>query len=81
MSRTCDMCGKHTATGNRVSNSYNHIRRTWKPNLHKTKLTIDGTTRTYKICAQCLRTITNKEGYAYIQKKVSVPKPAAKEAK
>ncbi len=55
MSRTCDICGKHTVTGNKVSNSYNHTKRTWKPNLHKMKIELDGTTRTIKICAQCLR--------------------------
>ncbi|MCH5295538.1 MAG: 50S ribosomal protein L28 [Treponema sp.] len=76
MSRSCDICGKHTSTGNRVSKSYNHTRRTWKPNIHKMQVVVDGTTQTVKVCAQCLRSITNKDSYSFIQKKVRVPKPA-----
>lgn len=68
MSRTCDICGKHTLHGNRVSKSYNHVRRQWKPNLIKVKTEINGTTMTLKICAQCLRS-------DFITKKVNV-KPA-----
>ncbi|MCR5218066.1 50S ribosomal protein L28 [Treponema sp.] len=70
MSRTCDICGKHPIHGNKVSKSYNHTRRQWKPNLVKVKTVIGGTSMTLKICTQCLRS-------DFITKKVSVPKPAA----
>ncbi|MDR3248515.1 MAG: 50S ribosomal protein L28 [Treponema sp.] len=62
MSRTCDICGKHTVTGNKVSHAKNHTRRTWKPNLVKIKTEIGGTPVTLKICARCLRSdlITKK---------------------
>jgi large subunit ribosomal protein L28 len=62
MSRTCDICGKHTVTGNKVSHAKNRTRRTWKPNLVKVKTQIDGTTFTAKICTRCLRSdfITKK---------------------
>jgi large subunit ribosomal protein L28 len=63
MSRTCDICGKHTITGNSVSHANNHTRRVWKPNLKKVKTQIDGTTATLKICARCLKS-------DYITKKV-----------
>jgi large subunit ribosomal protein L28 len=63
MSRTCDICGKHTITGNKVSHANNRTRRTWKPNLHKIKTEIQGSTVTLKICARCLRS-------DYITKKV-----------
>jgi large subunit ribosomal protein L28 len=55
MSRTCDICGKHTITGNTVSHAKNRTRRTWKPNLRKIKTEIDGTTITLKICSRCLK--------------------------
>jgi large subunit ribosomal protein L28 len=55
MSRTCDICGKHTITGNSVSHAKNHTRRTWKPNLKKIKTEVDGTTFTLKICTRCLK--------------------------
>lgn len=65
MSRTCDICGKRPMYGNKVSNSYNHTKRTWRPNLVKVKTEIGGTTRTYNICTHCLRA-------GYITKKVNV---------
>lgn len=74
MSRTCDVCGKHPIHGNKVSNSYNHTRRQWKPNLVKVKTTIGGTTVTLNVCTQCLRS-------GFVTKKVRVPKPASTEAK
>jgi large subunit ribosomal protein L28 len=69
MSRTCDICGKSPMYGNKVSNSYNHTKRTWRPNLLKVKTTIDGTTRTINVCTRCLRS-------GFIEKKVHVPKAA-----
>jgi len=62
MSRTCDICGKHTVTGNTVSHAKNRTRRVWKPNLKKVKTELDGTTVTLKICARCLKSdiITKK---------------------
>ncbi len=62
MSRVCQICGKGTITGNKVSHAKNHSRRTWKPNLVKVKTEIEGTTLTVKICARCLRSdyITRK---------------------
>jgi large subunit ribosomal protein L28 len=63
MSRTCDICGKHTVTGNKVSHAKNRTRRTWKPNLHKIRTEIQGSTVTLKICARCLKS-------GYITKKV-----------
>ena len=46
MSRCCDICGKGVMSGNKVSKSYNHTRRTWRPNLLKIKAQFGGTTRT-----------------------------------
>ncbi len=76
MSRTCDLCGKHTSFGNTVSKSYNHVRRSWKPNLLKIKTVIDGRTMTLHICTKCLKS-------DFITKKVNVipaNKPAAEAA-
>jgi len=55
MSRTCEICGKHTITGNKVSHAKNRTRRTWKPNLVNVKTEISGTTKKVKICARCLK--------------------------
>ena len=69
MLRTCDLCGKHTMTGNKVSHAKNRTKRTWKPNLVKVKTEVGGTTFTAKICTRCLRS-------DYITKKVNVKAPA-----
>jgi large subunit ribosomal protein L28 len=63
MSRSCDICGKHTITGNKVSHAKNRTRRTWKPNLVKVKTAANGTAFTVKICARCLKS-------GYVTKKV-----------
>ena len=56
--------------GNKVSKSFNHTHRTWKPNLLKIKTELGGRTVTLKICTRCLRS-------GFITKKVKVPKEAA----
>ena len=62
MSRVCEICGKGTITGNKVSHAKNHSSRTWKPNLVKVKTEVEGSTFTVKLCARCLRSdfITRK---------------------
>ncbi len=55
MSRTCDLCGKKTTTGNNVSHAHNKTRRTWKPNLMKVRTIVGGSKVTLKVCARCLR--------------------------
>ena len=65
MTRTCACCGKGTMHGNRVSKSYNHTRRVWRPNLLKIKTEINGTTATYTICTRCLRS-------GFVTKKINI---------
>lgn len=55
MSRKCEICGKGSLSGNRVSKAYNHTRRTWKPNIVSVKTEIGGSTFTVKMCTRCLR--------------------------
>jgi large subunit ribosomal protein L28 len=55
MSRTCDLCGKRTTTGNNVSHAHNKTRRTWKPNLLKVRALVGGSKVTLKVCTRCLR--------------------------
>jgi len=54
-------------SGNKVSKSYNHSRRLWKPNIVAVKTEIGGTTMTIKMCARCLKSCL-KSGY--VTKKV-----------
>jgi large subunit ribosomal protein L28 len=55
MSRKCDICGKHTVFGNKVSHAKNHSRRTWIPNLVSVKTRVSGTVRHINVCTRCLR--------------------------
>jgi len=55
MSRTCDLCGKSTTVGNRVSHAHNKTRRKWKPNLLKVRTLVGKTKTTLRICTRCLR--------------------------
>ena len=63
MSRVCPVTGKGSLSGNKVSKSYNHVRRIWKPNIVSVKTEIGGTTMTIKMCTRCLRS-------GYVEKKV-----------
>ncbi len=55
MSRRCEICGKGVMSGNTVSKSYNHQRRTWKPNIVSVKVYNGNTVQTVKMCTRCLR--------------------------
>ena len=55
MARKCDICGKGTVTGNKVSHAKNRTRRVWKPNLHKVQTMVGSTKTTLKVCTRCLR--------------------------
>lgn len=74
MSRSCDICGKGVMHGSKVSKSFNHTHRTWRPNLLTVKTVLDGETRTIKVCTRCYRS-------DWLEKKVRVPKPVAAENK
>ena len=54
MSRLCEICGKKTSFGNNVSHSHKKTRRTFKPNVHKTKVEYKGKIKTMNICTSCL---------------------------
>ncbi len=55
MARKCDICGKGTVTGNKVSHAKNRTRRTWKPNIHKVRTMVGKSKATLKVCTRCLR--------------------------
>ncbi|MCK5157398.1 MAG: 50S ribosomal protein L28 [Spirochaetales bacterium] len=68
MARRCEICGKGTVAGNNVPRKGQpkkkggvgqHIgvksKRVFKPNILKVKANMNGTVRTVKICARCLK--------------------------
>jgi large subunit ribosomal protein L28 len=54
----CQICGKKPSFGNNVSFSKRRTRRTWKPNIQVTTLTLDsGIQVQMKVCTRCIRTM------------------------
>ncbi len=55
MARQCEICGKGMLTGNKISHSNRHSRRTWLPNLRTVKALVDGAPKRIRVCTRCLR--------------------------
>jgi large subunit ribosomal protein L28 len=51
----CEICDKHITFGIKVSHSHRRANRSWKPNIKKAKLFIDGAVRRITACTRCLR--------------------------
>ncbi|OGI29465.1 MAG: 50S ribosomal protein L28 [Candidatus Moranbacteria bacterium RIFOXYA12_FULL_44_15] len=57
MSRTCDVCGRGSMTGHKVSHSNVKTRRTFAINLQSKK--VDGQRK--KVCTKCIKTASKKQ--------------------
>ncbi|WP_129596332.1 50S ribosomal protein L28 [Anaerophilus nitritogenes] len=55
MSKACDVCGKGKISGNAVSHSNRHIKRSWGANIKKVKAIVDGSPKRVHVCTRCLR--------------------------
>lgn len=51
----CQICGKSTHTGMKVSHSHIRTKRAWKPNLQKVRVVVNGTPKRLYVCTRCLR--------------------------
>lgn len=51
----CELCSKESSFGNNVSHSNRKTSRTYKPNLQSMKINDNGTSKTVKVCARCLK--------------------------
>jgi len=51
----CEICGKTTSFGNKISHSHRVSRRTWRPNIQRVRAVVDGETRKIKVCTSCLQ--------------------------
>ncbi len=57
MAARCDVCGRKPQYGHKVSYSNKKSNRRFNLNLQHRRLTINGATRSVKICTRCLRTM------------------------
>lgn len=55
MARECELCGKGTQVGNRISHAHNVSKRRWRPNLRRVRAQVAGRAVRLKVCTRCLR--------------------------
>ena len=55
MSRVCSICGKGSSAGNSRSHALNITKRVFRPNIHKTKVEIDGQVQNAYVCSKCMK--------------------------
>ncbi len=53
--RQCEVCGKGVISGNKVSHSNRHSRRSWRANIRTVKALVNGSPQKIKVCTRCLR--------------------------
>ena len=51
----CDNCGKGIMIGHNVSHAKNRTRKIFKPNLHTSRVFVNGAFKRMKLCTKCLR--------------------------
>lgn len=61
MARACAITGKKRMTGNKRSHSLRASRRSWKANLQKVTLIVDGKKERVYLSARALRTLKSKQ--------------------
>ncbi|NBD34959.1 MAG: 50S ribosomal protein L28 [Chloroflexi bacterium] len=60
MMAKCEICGKGPRFGNSVSHSKKSSKRSFRPNIQRKRVMIDGQMRRVNICTRCLRTLSHK---------------------
>lgn len=51
----CEICGKGVSFGIKVSHSHRRTNRTWKPNVKRVKVLVNGASAHVNVCTRCLR--------------------------
>ena len=51
----CNICGKGVSFGNKISHSPRRSNRTFKPNVKRVKVVMEGTPKHVYVCTRCLR--------------------------
>lgn len=56
MAHACDICGKTSVAGHRISHAHNVSNRRFKPNVKTVRAATTGGSKRIKVCTRCLRT-------------------------
>lgn len=68
MSGKCDLCGKHTTFGRNIRHKHSgrwkrkapRTSRTFKPNIQRRRIVVDGKRVRMNVCTSCLRTMLKR---------------------
>ncbi len=55
MANKCEICGKGQTTGSSISRSRSKSKRTFKPNIQKIRVMVDGQPRRMNVCTTCIK--------------------------
>lgn len=55
MSNVCQLCGKRSKSGNKVSHSHKKTRRVWKPNIQRLLVDMKGERKRIGVCTNCIK--------------------------
>jgi large subunit ribosomal protein L28 len=58
----CEICGKGPQFGHNVSHSLRRTNRSWRPNIQKTIIMVEGRPRRVRICTSCMRNLAKEQG-------------------
>lgn len=68
MAGKCDLCGKHTTFGRNIRHKHSgrwkrkapRTSRTFKPNIQRRRIVVDGKRVRKNVCTSCLRTMLKR---------------------
>ena len=55
MAHACEICGKQSVAGHRISHAHNVSNRKFRPNLRTVRATTAGGSKRIDVCTRCLR--------------------------
>lgn len=55
MARFCEICGKGTQAGHKVSHSGKKAKKVWSPNLQVVRVQLGNRTKRMSVCTSCLK--------------------------
>ena len=61
MGKLCEVCGKGSMSGHKVSHSNRKTNRTWAPNVQSVRVNIQGSAKRLNVCTRCIRTLRKQE--------------------
>lgn len=73
MAMKCSNCKKGIMYGHNVSHSKRRTVRTFKPNLHASRIEVNGNMVQMKLCTKCLRTVKKTVSVNKAAKAASTP--------